>query len=153
MLKIIRTDSSNREFLKLVAKLDADLKIKDGDDHDFYNQYNKVDRIKHVVLAYDGEVAIGCGAIKEFDFSTMEIKRMFVEPEFRNRGIASRILEELEKWSVELGYSFCILETGKKQKEALRLYRNREYTRIPNYGQYAGVDNSECYRKKLVLLN
>lgn len=149
MIKLIRTDSSNKDFVELVYLLDKVLKIRDGDDHSFYAQYNKIDKIKNVVVAYIDDVAVGCGAIKEYEPGTMEIKRMFVKDEYRSKGIATLVLLELEKWTQELGYSKCILETGVKQPEAIRLYTKNNYSVIPNYGQYAGVDNSVCMEKVL----
>ena len=147
MINLIRTDSGNTDFIELVKYLDADLAEKDGDEHAFYAQYNKLDNIKYVTLAYENEKAIGCGAIKEFSTGVMEVKRMFTSPESRGKGIATIILSALEKWAVELSYSKCILETGKKQTEAIRLYNRNGYTRIANYEQYAGMDNSLCYEK------
>lgn len=149
MIKLIRTDSSNKDFVELVCLLDKELKIRDGDDHSFYAQYNKIDKIKNVVVAYENNIAVGCGAIKEYEPGTMEVKRMFVKDKYRNKGIATIVLLELEKWSRELGYSKCILETGIKQPEAIRLYTKNNYSVIPNYGQYAGVDNSVCMEKVL----
>ena len=153
MLKFIRTDSENKDFLELVKELDADLAIRDGEDRDFYNQYNKLDLIKNVIVAYQGDTPAGCGAIKEYCADTMEVKRMFTPPQFRSRGIASLILAELEKWSRELGYTKCILETGKRQPEAIALYKKNGYTIISNYGQYIGIENSICFLKDLIDLN
>ncbi len=133
----------------LVAALDKDLAIRDGDDHAFYAQYNKVDLIRHVVLAYDGSEAIGCGAIKEYAVGIMEVKRMYVPPARRGQGIASLVLNELEAWAGEMNYTKCILETGLAQPEAIALYKKNAYTIIPNYGQYAGVENSVCFEKRL----
>jgi GNAT superfamily N-acetyltransferase len=131
----------------LVRLLDEDLAIRDGADHPFYAQYNTLDAIKHVVVAYEGGTPAGCGAIKEYAPGVTEIKRMFTMPELRGRGIASAVLRELEIWAVELGYAKCILETGKKQPEAIALYTKCGYTSIQNYGQYAGMDNSVCFEK------
>ena len=147
MEKLIRTDSFNRKFINLVKLLDKELQIRDGSEHSFYAQYNKIDKIKNVVVAYLDDVAVGCGAIKEYDGSTMEVKRMFVKDEYRSKGIATKVLIELELWTKELGYSKCILETGLKQPEAIHLYKKNNYKVIPNYGQYAGVDNSVCMEK------
>ena len=149
MITLIRTNSDNRDFLDLVKFLDADLAIRDGKDHSFYAQFNTLDNIKHVVVAYQDEKALGCGAIKEYMPDTMEIKRMYVSPESRNKGIATSVLAELEHWAKELSYAKCILETGKGQPEAIALYKKNGYTLIPNYGQYAGVDNSVCFQKEL----
>ena len=123
MTNLVRTNSDNADFRELVALLDADLAIRDGDEHSFYAQFNKVDAIRHVVVAYVGETAVGCGAFKEYEKRTAEIKRMFVRENVRGRGIAGKILAELEVWAKEQGFSECILETGVKQPEAIRLYQ------------------------------
>ncbi|HEY8896311.1 MAG TPA: GNAT family N-acetyltransferase [Niastella sp.] len=148
-MTIIRTNSENTDFIGLVKLLDADLAIRDGKDHSFYAQYNKIDKIKHVVVAYENDKAIACGAIKEFAPEVMEVKRMYTLPENRGKGIAQKLLTELERWAKELSYAKCILETGKKQPEAIQLYKKSGYTIIPNYGQYAGIENSVCFEKEL----
>ena len=147
MLKLIRTNSNNKDFIKLVNQLDKELTIRDGDEHDFYDQFNKIDNIKYVVVAYENEKPISCGAIKEFDTETMEVKRMFTQVDVRGKGIASKVLDELEKWTTELGYQKCILETGVRQPEAIQLYTKSGYKLIENYGQYKGVENSRCFEK------
>ncbi len=149
MINLVRTNSDNLHFRDLVALLDRDLQIRDGDEHSFYAQFNKIDKIQHVVVAYAGSEAIGCGAIKEYENGVAEIKRMFVKPEQRGCGIARSILSELESWANELNFSECILETGWKQPEAIGLYQKSGYETIPNYGQYAGVENSVCMRKSV----
>lgn len=149
MYNVKRTNSDDADYQKLVAELDKDLAIRDGDEHAFFAQYNKSDAIKYVVIAYENEVAVGCGAIKEYEKAVMEIKRMFVPLEERGKGIASVVLNELEKWATELNYKKCILETGKKMPEAIQLYKKSNYTLINNYGQYAGVDSSVCFEKYL----
>ncbi len=149
MIQLIRTDSNNPHFQLLVRDLDLELKIRDGDDHAFYAQYNKTDSIKFVVVAYENSVPVGCGALKEYDSDTMEVKRMYVQLEYRGKGIASFVLKDLEKWATKLGYKKCILETGENQPEAIRLYTKNNYNLIPNYGQYAGVDASKCFEKYL----
>ena len=147
MIAITRTSSDHPDFIALVKLLDADLADRDGEDHAFYAQFNKIDRIRHVVVAHDGAEAVGCGAIKAFSADAMEVKRMYVLPAHRKKGIAAMILSELEKWASELFYSKCILETGRRQPEAIALYTKQGYRHIPNYGQYAGVGNSVCFEK------
>lgn len=148
-LKIIRTNSEHADFQALVRLLDAELAVRDGDDHSFYAQFNKLDLIKHVVLAVQDDLAVSCGAIKQFDEQTMEVKRMFTLLDYRGKGIAAKILAELETWAAELGFTQTVLETGYKQPEAIRLYEKSGYERIPNYGQYIGVENSLCMKKHL----
>ena len=149
MMKIIRTDSNNQDFGQLVKYLDADLTERDGTSHSFYAQFNKIDKIKYVVVAYENDKPVGCGAIKEYAPSTMEIKRMYTSPECRGKGIATKVLAELEIWATELSYKKCILETGKKQPEAIGLYKKNGYKVIQNYGQYVGIENSLCFEKKI----
>mgnify|MGYP001796479535 CR=1 FL=1 len=149
MIRIVRTDSENAGFIELVKYLDEDLAIRDGQDHSFYDQFNKIDKIKYAVVVYDNEKPSGCGAIKEYDPTTMEVKRMYVLPESRGKGIATKVLSELENWAAELAYEKCILETGKKQPEAIELYKKAGYNLIPNYGQYQGIENSICFEKKI----
>jgi len=149
MINIVRTNSDNLAFQELVALLDRDLQIRDGAEHSFYAQFNKIDKIRYVIVAYEDGEPVGCGAIKEFSEGVAEIKRMFVKPEYRGRGIAKSILSELELWASELTFNECILETGKKQPEAIRLYHKSGYETIPNYGQYAGVENSVCMKKSI----
>ena len=150
MIRLVRTSSDNPDFIKLVKHLDADLAERDGKDHSFYAQFNKIDKIKHVVIAYENEEPVACGAIKEYAPGMMEVKRMYTSLESRGKGIASEVLRELENWASELSYERCILETGKKQPEAIRLYQKNGYKIIPNYGQYAGIENSLCFEKQLV---
>ncbi|MDQ3042502.1 MAG: GNAT family N-acetyltransferase [Acidobacteriota bacterium] len=147
MINLVRTNSDNSDFRELVILLDAELQIRDGDEHSFYAQFNKIDKIRHVVVAYEDGEAAGCGAIKEYAEGVTEIKRMFVRAERRGRGIAGKILAELETWAKELNFSECVLETGLKQPEAIALYQKSGYKTIPNYGQYAGVENSVCMKK------
>ena len=149
MVKIVRTDASNRDFISLVNQLNAYLKIVDGDDHAFYNQYNHIDTIKHVILAYSNDIAIGCGAFKSFNNESVEIKRMFTLPESRGQQTATQVLVALEIWAKELGYKSCILETGKRQVEAVSFYKKNNYEVISNFGPYIGVSNSICFKKEL----
>lgn len=149
MTRIIRTDSENTDFKSLVKALDAYLKITDGDEHDFYNQFNNIDIIKHTVVAFENDKAVGCGAFKKFNGVSVEIKRMFTKPELRQSGIASNILSELESWAKELGFESAVLETGTRQIEAVNFYRKNGYDLIPNYGQYENVLNSLCFKKML----
>lgn len=151
MVKIVRTNSDNKEFLTLVDSLDAELAIRDGDDHSFYAQFNKPQGLLGVVVAYLDDDPVGCGAFKRFSDAEAEIKRMFVKAECRGQRIAAKVLAELEDWSTEFGFSAFILETGFKQPEAIALYTRSGYTVIPNYGQYADVPNSVCLRKERVL--
>lgn len=147
MLIIKRTTSDNADFGKLVVELDAYLKIIDGDDHAFYAQFNKSDSLKYALICYEDKKAIGIGAYKEFEPNVAEIKRMYTLPKYRGKGIASMILQELELWAKEEGFTSSILETGFMQIDAIGLYKKLGYEITENFGQYIGVENSVCMRK------
>lgn len=148
-MTIKRTDSSNKDFQNLVQLLDADLAIRNGEDHSFYDQFNKIDAIKNCIVIYVDEIPAACGAFKKFDEETVEIKRMYTNPDFRKKGLATTIVKELEFWAKELNYTKAVLESSLEQNEALSVYEKSGYTRIPNYGQYIGIDKSVCYEKVL----
>ena len=148
MITVRRTNSNDSDFKKLVALLDDELRILDGDDHVFYGQLNKTEDVDCVIASIDGNF-VGCGAIRKFSDDAMEIKRMYTRPELRGKGIATAIVAELEKWSRELGYTSCVLETGKRQPWAISLYKSLGFEETANYGKYAGVLNSVCFKKHL----
>ncbi|NLR91720.1 MULTISPECIES: GNAT family N-acetyltransferase [Flammeovirga] len=149
MITTKRTNSSDKDFIALIMLLDADLAEKNGDDNDFFAQYNKVDKIDHVVLAYDKDEVVGCGAIKPYDKERMEVKRMFVKETYRGKGVASKVLNDLEDWAQSLSYTKCVLETGDKMLAAIGLYKKSNFMVIPNYGQYKEVASSICFEKTL----
>ena len=146
MNNLVRTTSENEDFKYLTKLFDEYLVDIDGDEKDFFTQFNQI-YIKNVVVFYENEIPLGCGAFKELDSKTAEIKRMFVLPEARGKQIASKILAELENWAKESGYDSCILETSQKLENAIALYRKHGYQDIPNYGPYIGIETSMCMKK------
>ena len=149
MIKVIRFNRNNSDFQKLVKTLDDELDSRYGIIQADYNEYNKIENIENIVIAYQQMDPAGCGCFKVFDHHSVEIKRMIVKPEYRGMGIAKLILLELESWAVEKGFSRSILETGMKQPEAINFYSGLGYSRIDNWGQYIGNENSICMSKTL----
>ncbi len=149
MIQFTRTDSEHPDFRLLAAELEAELKIRDGEDHEMLAQLNKIDFIPRALIMYENGIPIACGAIREYEHEVMEIKRMYVKMNFRGRGIASMILEQLEHWAVELSSKKCLLETGRNQPEAISLYLKKGYLQIPNFGDYLDSANSVCFEKLL----
>jgi GNAT superfamily N-acetyltransferase len=147
--RLVRTDATDPAFAELVRRLDAELAERDGADHAFYAQFNALATRTHTVVAYAEDRPVGCGAIKPYGDEAAEVKRMYVDPAHRGQGVASHILQELEAWAAELGYARCVLETGRRQPEAIALYGKCGYGRIENYGPYVGVENSLCFGKWL----
>jgi RimJ/RimL family protein N-acetyltransferase len=152
MVLLKRTDSEDINFQQLVTRLDADLAIRDGADHAYYAQFNTTNQIRNAIVGYQDDLPVACGAFKPFSAGTVEIKRMFVDENQRGKGIALQVLSELEKWAIEDGNHTCVLETGKNQPEAIRLYQKAGYARIPNYGQYAIMENSLCFQKRILAI-
>lgn len=149
MFTLIRTDANDKDFKFLVEVLDSYLAKIDGEEHAFYNQLNQVDSLSQVVVAYENGKPIACGAMRSFGENTAEVKRMFTLPEARSRGVGGKILRELELWANELKFQRCVLETGKRQPDAIHLYIKHGYKRVPNFGKYDGVANSVCFEKEL----
>lgn len=148
-MTLLRTTSDQADFQSLVGALDTYLTSVNGSDDAYYRQFNKIDALRYVVVAYVNDVPVGCGAFKPFDEQATEIKRMYVLPAYRGQGIARAILAELETWSHKEGYVACVLETSVKLPEAVGLYTRWGYERTPNYGQYIGMPDSICFRKSL----
>ncbi len=148
MIEIIRTNSENIEFKKLVQLLNSDLAKRDGNTHSL-SQFNSITDLKYVVLALKEGESIGCGAISMYDFNSTEIKRMYVSPEVRGQRIGEKILSELEDWSRELESIKCILFTGSKQPEANKLYQRNGYCLIEKYGKLKDIPDSLCFAKDL----
>lgn len=149
VIRLLRTNSHHPDFQKLIVLLDAGLTGQYENHATDYAPHNLVGYIETVVIAYSGDKAVGCGCFKKFNDTHVEIKRMFVDPEYRGRGIASAILHELETWARALGHLSAVLETGNKQVEAISLYIKAGYKRIDNYGPYAGLEESLCFGKEI----
>jgi GNAT superfamily N-acetyltransferase len=148
-LTIKRTNSKNQDFINLVKELDAFLSVKNGESDAFYSQFNGLEKLQHVVILYVDEIPIGCGAIKQYNKNTVEVKRMYVRPQLQGKNLGEKILVELEIWAKELENTRCILETGTMLPEAIRFYEKHQYQRIPNYDQYIDAPESLCFEKLL----
>ncbi|WP_420458719.1 GNAT family N-acetyltransferase [Neolewinella sp.] len=145
-----RTTPAHTDYQRLIVALDQDLAVTDGEDHAFYNQFNGSEDIQHVVVGEIDGTPVACGAIKAYDKTTAEVKRMYTVNGARGKGLAGEVLSALEAWACELSYRRLILETGKRQTAAIRLYEKHGYRRLTeNYGQYRGVANSVCMEKDL----
>jgi len=148
-MKIIRTDYLNPAFQELVAELNTDLANRDGKDHPL-SQFNEIIHLKHVVVVYLKNKAVGCGAITKYDLVATEIKRMYVTPSHRGHQLGENILSELENWTKELGLSKCILFMGVHQPEAMKLYLRNNFSVIENYGKLKDIPDSICLAKTLM---
>ena len=148
-IELLKTNSKNTDFIELIKLLDEDLGERYGELQKQYDKHNKVDYINEVIIIYKDKIPAACGAFKKYNNDSAEIKRIFVRKENRQQGLAKLIMSKLEEWTKNEGYKFTMLETGKKQHEAINLYKNLGYDVIENYAPYIGNTNSVCMKKTL----
>jgi putative acetyltransferase len=140
---------TDKMFRDLTACLDAELVQRYGAAQAAVQPYNIVEHGEAIIASENG-AAVGCGCFKRHGANTAEIKRVYVKPDYRSRGVAREILKRLEDHAAQMNCRTMVLETGKRQPEAIRLYEKCGYARIPNYGPYADMPDSVCFMKSLV---
>jgi putative acetyltransferase len=148
-LTIISVAVGSPDAARLVARLDAELDQRYPGVRGQFSAANTLADHATFLVASLGGRPVGCGAFRPLDESAVEVKRMFVAPDCRGRGLARRLLAELEERARRAGYTLARLETGVRQPEAIGLYESAGYRRIPNYGIYAGNADSACFEKSL----
>ncbi len=150
MIKHHITNSNNPDFLELVRSLDSDLHDINGEEQGEYDKHNVLEYIDSVILLYQNDSPIACGAFKEYDKTTVEMKRVYVTPKSRGLGISKELIMLLEKEAISRSYTRIILETGKEQIVAIALYESCKYLVMENYPPYNGLKNSVCMGKELI---
>lgn len=150
-MKFEYTDGYNKDFIVLCHELDKFLNELVGGEENRaeYIQYNKLDDIHDVVIAYDNDIPVGSASFKKYDDENAEVKRVFVKKEYRGQGISNELMKMLEQRAREKGFKFFILESGEPLVSAMALYKKIGYKVIPNYGQYVDMKDSVCMKKKL----
>ena len=150
-MKFEYTDGHNKDFIELCRGLDEFLNELVGGEENRaeYIQYNKLDDIHDVVIAYDNDIPVGSASFKKYDDENAEVKRVFVKEEYRGQGISNELMKMLEQRAREKGFKYFILESGEPLVSAMALYRKIGYKVIPNYGQYVNMEESICMKKKL----
>lgn len=148
-LSVQIADPLAEDSLAILRALDRDLLVRYpcGSIHGFDPKDIASNGV--FVLARSGNTVAGCGALRPFEGEIVEIKRMFVAPEFRGRGFSRVILRKLESEAALRGFSILRLEAGSQQPEALKLYETSGYARIEAFGEYVGDPLSLCYEKRL----
>ena len=147
---IARTTTENEDFIQLVHKLDNELWNELNEDQSVYDQYNKVPNIQTAIIIYDDEKPVAIGCYKAYNSDTVEIKRMYVDKAYRGKGISKIVLNELERWAIENGFAYSILETSVHFNIAQGLYSKAGYGIIPNYDPYKDLEESVCMKKELI---
>lgn len=144
---VTRTNGTDADLKKLIMELDKFLWSIYHQGMEYFGQFNYVDEDHRAVVIYNNDKPTGCGCLRAIDKDTAEIKRMYVLPSERKKGIAGLVLAELETWAKELGYRQVILETGDRLTEAIHLYQKHGYNITDNYGPYVGIKESVCMKK------
>lgn len=151
VLEFRDTDGDDPDFAMLCGRLDRTLDEIVGSQYQRsrYDQYNQRDSIHDVIVAYHNGKAVACGAFKMFDETHAELKRVYVDPAHRHMGLGGELIRRLEAKAKMKGYIWCILETGRLLDAAHTMYKKAGYQIIPNYGQYAGMEDSICMERKI----
>jgi putative acetyltransferase len=137
---------------RLIAALNAELEARypeEGANHFRLDPEEVADGRGAFLVAYISGQPVGCGAVRRIDPAVAEIKRMYVAPEARGRGVGRQVLMELEAEARRLGATRLVLETGPRQPEALALYSRAGFVEVPNFGEYVGCEFSVCMAKEL----
>jgi putative acetyltransferase len=138
----------------LIAQLDAEIAARypEPDAPHFRLEAEEVAPGRGAfVVAFASEVPVACGGVRVIEPATVELKRMFVVPGQRGRGVAGLVLSTLEERARALGARRLVLETGTRQPEAIALYARSGFARIEPFGEYVGEPLSVCMAKALVL--
>ena len=149
-MQFIYTNGENPDFIELCSGLDDFLNELVGGEENRaeYVPYNRLCDIHDAIIAYDGEIPVGCAAFKKYDDECAEVKRVFIKPEYRGKGISRELMKRLENTAKEQGFRCLILESGEPLVAAMSLYRKLGYEVIPNYGQYKDMPDSVCMKKE-----
>jgi putative acetyltransferase len=150
-LKIAAEDAGGVAAMKLIEELCSSLNALYGTLASPFSPNDVQVRRAVFVVARLGDEPVGCGALRPLDgdADAVELKRMFVKPEARRRGIARRLLADLEARARAFGYKTIRLETGDRQREAIALYEACGYRRIEPFGHYVGNPISVCFERHL----
>lgn len=146
-----RTDGTDKDFIENCRRLDKDLDERVGKviQREKYQKYNQLDKIKEAIVVYDENTLVGAGSIRKYDIQNVELKRIYISPLFRGRGIGTELVSRLMEWAKELGYQRMILETGERLTESCALYKKLGFEIIPNYGPYENMKESLCMARDL----
>ncbi len=150
-MRFEHTDGRNDDFIHLCHLLDDFLNnlVGGGENRTQYIPYNALDDIHDVIVVYDEDDPVGCASFKKYDSECAEVKRVFIQEEYRGKGIARKLMGMLEDFARNQGYSFFVLESGEPLVAAMKLYYSTGYKVISNYGPYMDMKDCIYMRKAL----
>jgi len=151
---IRRAALDSPDAARLIAALNAELTSafpEPGANHFGLSAADVTEGDGAFLIAYLDETAVGCGALRRLDAETGELKRMYVDPSARGRGLGRQLVAALEHEALSLGLTTLVLETGARLTRAVELYEGMGYRPIPLFGEYlTSPDTSLCFGKSLV---
>ncbi len=152
-VQIRRSTLASPDAVRLIAALNLELRgtfPEPGATHFSLSDAHVAPGDGAFVIAYLDELAVGCGAVRRLDAATAELKRMYVDPSVRSRGIGRSLVEALEYEARLLGVRNLVLETGTRLAPAIKMYEAMGYVRIPLFGEYLSSPNTSlCFGKSL----
>ncbi len=152
VIRAIDADKDHPDFVALVAMLDAQLIGTYGADvMSGFHPLNALDGILHAVIVYCDDVPCACGGIKPFDVISVEVKRIYVKPEYRKLGLGGIVMQRLEDLAIASGYKRAVLETAADMAAAQALYVKRGFIRMENYAPYENNPLCVCFEKNLTV--
>jgi GNAT superfamily N-acetyltransferase len=150
-VEIRRATLASPDGTRLITALNAELTAtfpEPGATHFSLSDAQVVGANGAFLIAYLDDTAVGCGAVRRLDETTAEIKRMYVDPAVRGKGIGRALVAALEREARLIGATRMVLETGTRLAPAVKLYEAMGYARIPLYGEYlSSPDTSLCFGK------
>ena len=139
-MESVITNEKDERFIELSRELDNEYFMKLGDIVKKYEEYNDLTDPHIVILALNWGKPIACASFKLFDKDTIEIKRVYVKKRYRRKGIAYKLVKQLEKLAMEENFKYAVIETGRDNEAAINLYKKLDYEIIDKYGFFEGDD-------------
>lgn len=150
-ITIRQVPCNHPDFLQLCRELDLFLNKAIGGEHkrEKYKKYNHTDTMDYVIIAYDGQHAVGCAALRKYSETEIEVKRVFVQESYRCQHIGGQMLAHLITYAQNTRYQKMLLETGAFLEASVCLYKRYGFKRIENYGDYKNMPESLCMGREI----
>ena len=147
-MESVITSEKDERFIELTKELDNEYFQLHGDVVLKYQDYNDLNDPHIVMLALNWGKPIACASFRLFDKDTIEIRRVYVKKRYRKKGIAYKLVKQLEKLAMEENFKYSVIETGKENIAAINLYKKLDYEIVDNFGMFEGDDLCICMKKQ-----
>ena len=147
-MESIITNEKDERFIELTKELDNEYFQLHGEEVLKYRHYNDLKDSHIVLLALNWGRPIACSSFRVFDKDTIEIRRVYVKKRYRRKGIAYKLIKQLEKLAMEENFKYSVIETGRENTAAINLYKKLDYELIDSFGMFEGDDLCICMKKQ-----